>query len=235
MPFLIDRKTLEISNLHISPLKFRPFWQKNRGPTETILHFFSRFSGFWAFFPLQAIAVQPQAPIQPLPKKSCLKHYLGFNGCSRMCHIRRMNVEMTGRNEGCERGMAICRQPALMLKSDNPQRPSPSYRSHSVPLVPFVPFVPSRRFDETGKTSSSIKANQTQSNLIKPNQLVAPTCPAILSAIALATAEASATADGEGGSDTRPPSRCDPARFACNNSGPFRIVSRHAEVRNKRL
>jgi hypothetical protein len=78
-----------------------------------------------------------------------------------------VNVEMTRRNEECERGAAISRQPGLMLNSHNPQRPSPS---HSVPSVPLVPFVPSRPFDETGRTSSSIKADHTQSHPIKPNQ-----------------------------------------------------------------
>jgi hypothetical protein len=67
--------------------------QKNGGPTEIILHFFSRFFGFSGFFPLQAIAVQWQTPIQPLQKKSCLKTYRRFFVRSGMCQNRRMRVE----------------------------------------------------------------------------------------------------------------------------------------------
>ena len=67
--------------------------QKNEGPTEIILHFFSRFSGFSGFFPLQAIAVQRQAAIQPLQKKSYLKTYRRFFVRSGICHNRRMRVE----------------------------------------------------------------------------------------------------------------------------------------------
>jgi hypothetical protein len=54
-----NRKPLEISSLQISPFKFCPFLQKNRGLGEIILHFFSRFSGFLGFFPSQAVAFQP--------------------------------------------------------------------------------------------------------------------------------------------------------------------------------
>jgi hypothetical protein len=35
--------------------KNRAILQKNRGPTEIILHFFSRFSGFLGFFLSQAL------------------------------------------------------------------------------------------------------------------------------------------------------------------------------------
>jgi hypothetical protein len=99
--FFVERKPLEISRLQITPLKFRPFWQENRGPTEIILRICTPFPGFSGFSQLQAFDLQPQAPIQPLQKKSCLKHYRRFFGCSGMCHDRRVNVEMTGRNEGC--------------------------------------------------------------------------------------------------------------------------------------
>jgi hypothetical protein len=139
-------KHLAISNLQIPPLKIHPFLQKNRGPTETILHFFSRFFVFLGFFHLQAVAFQQQAATQPLSKKSSLKHYRRFYGCSGMCHNRRMNVEMTGRNEGCGGWTPVKRQPALMMKSEILATPT------SVISVPFVPLVPSvlfRPFDET--------------------------------------------------------------------------------------
>ncbi len=55
---IVDRKTLEISNFQTVRLVKVCFWpksgailQKNGGPTEIILHFFSRFSGFWGFSP----------------------------------------------------------------------------------------------------------------------------------------------------------------------------------------
>jgi hypothetical protein len=83
------------------------------GPTEIILHFFSRFYGFWGFCRLQPIAFQRQAAIRPLLKKSCLKTDGRFSLNSGMCHNRRMTVEMTGRNQGCERWAAVKRRPAL--------------------------------------------------------------------------------------------------------------------------
>jgi len=108
------------SNLQTMPLfivcfwpKNEAIWQKNGGPTETILHFFSRFSSFSGFFPLQPVVSEPLAPLQPLPKKSCRKHYRRFFVRSALCHNRRMTVEMTGRNEGCERWTAIKCPPAL--------------------------------------------------------------------------------------------------------------------------
>jgi hypothetical protein len=67
--------------------------QKNRGPTEIILHFFSCFLGFLGFFPLQAVDGQAQAAIRTLQKKSCLKTYRRFSVRSAMCHNRRMRVE----------------------------------------------------------------------------------------------------------------------------------------------
>ena len=99
--------------------------QKNRGPTEIILHFFSRFSGFLGFFPLQAIAFQQQAAIQPLQKKSCLKTDGRFSVRSGMCHNRRVNVETTGRNEGCEGWTAANAAPPcpLCVKNSNPWHP----------------------------------------------------------------------------------------------------------------
>jgi hypothetical protein len=65
--------------------------QKNGGPTEIILHFFQSFHELLGFFPSQAVAFQPQAAIQPLPKKSCLKTYRRFFVRPGMCHHRRMN------------------------------------------------------------------------------------------------------------------------------------------------
>jgi hypothetical protein len=89
---------LEISRLQITrPIKVC-FWlknqallQKNRGPTEIILHFFLYFPCFLGFIPPQAIAFQPQAMIRPLQKKSYQKHYRRFFVRSGMCQNRRMN------------------------------------------------------------------------------------------------------------------------------------------------
>jgi hypothetical protein len=76
-PKIACRKNLAISNLQIhfpkeahSCPKKEAILQKIGGPTEIILHFFSRFSGFLGFFQLQAVALQPQAAIEPLQKKS---------------------------------------------------------------------------------------------------------------------------------------------------------------------
>ncbi len=74
------------------------FLQKNRGPTEIILHFFLYFPCFLGSFSLLPLAPQPLAPLQPLPKKSCLKTYRRFFVPSVMGHNRRVNVELTGRN-----------------------------------------------------------------------------------------------------------------------------------------
>jgi hypothetical protein len=64
----------------------------------------------------QAIAFQQQAAIPPLQKKSCQKHYRRFFVRFGLCHNRRMNVEMAGRNEGCKGWTAVKRQPALRAK-----------------------------------------------------------------------------------------------------------------------
>jgi hypothetical protein len=87
------RNKLESSTLQTPSPKFRPFLQKNGGIREIILHFFSRFSGFSAFFQSQAIAFQWHGPIQPLQKKSCLKTYHRFSVRCGLCHNRRMEVE----------------------------------------------------------------------------------------------------------------------------------------------
>jgi hypothetical protein len=96
--------------------KIRGVSQKNGGPTKIILHFFSSFFGFGGFLPLQAIDFQAQAAVQPLQKKSCLKHYRRFFVCPGICQNRRMNVEMTGRNGGFEGWTAIRCAPALRTK-----------------------------------------------------------------------------------------------------------------------
>jgi hypothetical protein len=155
-------KHLVINSLQITSLKIRPVLQKNGGPTENISHFFSRFSGFSEFFPLQAVLYEQQAAIQPLSKKSCQKHYRRFCGFSRMCHNRRVNVEMTGRNDGCAGWMAVKRrQPGLLMKSENPQCLYPSHRSH--PSFLHALIKPPGHWPG----SNPIKPNQTQSNPIK--------------------------------------------------------------------
>jgi hypothetical protein len=68
-------------------------WQKNRGLTGNISHFFSSFSGFSGFFPLQVLLYEQQAAIQPLQKKSCLKTDGRFSVRSGICHNRRVKVE----------------------------------------------------------------------------------------------------------------------------------------------
>jgi hypothetical protein len=53
-----QRKTLQTSHLPIQSLKIHPFLQKKRGPAEIILHIILRFSVFFGFSPLQAVAFQ---------------------------------------------------------------------------------------------------------------------------------------------------------------------------------
>jgi len=72
---IVDRKTLEISNLQTMLLKGAFFWpkirailQKNRGPAETILHFFLCFFRFLGFFQSQALVFQASMAIPPLQK-----------------------------------------------------------------------------------------------------------------------------------------------------------------------
>jgi hypothetical protein len=71
--------------------------QKNRHPTETILHFFSRFFGFGGLLPSQPLAFQPNAPIPPLQKKSCQKHYCRFFAFPPSCHHRPMKIKCSHR------------------------------------------------------------------------------------------------------------------------------------------
>jgi hypothetical protein len=101
------------STLHILPPKKGRVLQKIGGIREIILHFFLRFCCFLGFFPLQPIASQPQAAIRPLPKKSCQKHYRRFFVRSGLCHNRRVNVEMTGRDKGCKGWTAVKRRRTL--------------------------------------------------------------------------------------------------------------------------
>jgi hypothetical protein len=54
-------------------------WQKKRGLSENISHFFLLFFGFLGFCALQAVVFQGQAAIKPLPKKSCQKPTVGFS------------------------------------------------------------------------------------------------------------------------------------------------------------
>jgi hypothetical protein len=111
------------NSLQMTPLKslcfcpkIRGLLQKNKGPTEIILNFFSCFLGFSAFLTLQAVVFQPLTAFQPLPKKSCQKHYGRFFVRFGMCHNRRVKVEMSDRNEGCDGWRAIKRQPAFRAK-----------------------------------------------------------------------------------------------------------------------
>ncbi len=108
------------SNLQTMPLSKVCLWlkkeailQKNGGPTEIILHFVLRFPCFLGFVPSQAVALQRPAPIQPLPKKSCLKTDGRFSLPSGICHNHRVKVETTGWDEGCEGWTVIKCPPPL--------------------------------------------------------------------------------------------------------------------------
>jgi hypothetical protein len=196
------------SSLQTVPSKQDCFWpkygailQKNRAVRESFLRFFSRFSVFGGFFPLQPIAFQRQAPLHPLQKKSCQKHYGRFSVRSKMCHNRRMNDEkfkVQSSKFKVLRHTTV--EPARLARQaarPPPQRPFDaigktfhSHSSHPSFLDPLMkpPF------------PLPIKPNQTQSN------------PINLSRRSL----------GEGGSENRLPTRFDratwrpePAIFAC--------------------
>jgi hypothetical protein len=97
-------------------LKKGAILQKNRGPAEIILHFFSRFPVFLGLFSSQAFAFQQQAAIQTLTKKSCPKSDGRFSVRSGICYNRCMTVVQSGRIEGCRRWTAVKRPPALHTK-----------------------------------------------------------------------------------------------------------------------
>jgi hypothetical protein len=162
-------KHLEINRLQIPPLKIRPFRQKNRGPTENISHFFSRFYGFFGLFPLQVFDLQPPTTVETLQKKSCPKTDGRFSLPSKMCHNRPVTVEMTGRNEGCERWTAANRPPAWRARRFGARNGSSAFgrlagkrrcRARSKTCRPFR------------RQSKPIKANQSQSHLIKVRKAV---------------------------------------------------------------
>jgi hypothetical protein len=140
--------------------KKEPVLQKNGGPTEIILHFFPSFSVLSGFSPSQALASEPLAPIRPLPKKSCQKHYRRFFVHSGMCHNPRMKVETTGRNAGCEVWTAIRRRPAVCAKRLGLRNDSSAF-GH--------PAGKRRWQARTPKSAGLSGAHHTQSNLIKAN------------------------------------------------------------------
>jgi hypothetical protein len=110
---------------------------------------------------LQPIAFQRQATPQPLQIKSCLKHYRRFFVSSRMCHHHRVNVEMTGRNEGCAGWTGMRCPPALRAKRFGARNGSSAF-GHSAGK---------RRWRaRTPKPVGPSGPHQTRSNLIKPNK-----------------------------------------------------------------
>jgi hypothetical protein len=162
------RKALAISSLQMMRLnkgRFCPknggFLQKNRGPTEIILHFFLRFYTFWGFFPLQAIAFQPEAPFQSLQKKSCQKHYRRFFVHSALCLNGIVKVVTTGRNEGCQEWTAVMRQTTSRAKRLGARNDRSAF-GH--------PAGKRRCCAPTPRPVGLSGANQSQSKLIKPNQ-----------------------------------------------------------------
>jgi hypothetical protein len=106
------------------------FWPKNGailqkigGPTKTILHFFSRFSGCLGFFHLQAVASQGQAAIKTLQKKSCLKTYRRFFVRPAMCHNRPMNGKVVQWEMGREKPAAQSQARKRRLEKPGFNRP----------------------------------------------------------------------------------------------------------------
>ncbi len=140
-PPVLEQKNLEISHLQISSLKILPFWQKKRGPTENILHFFSRFFRFWGFFPLQAVALQRPVVVQAFPKKSCQKTDGRFSVRPGMCHNRCVKVEISDWNEGRERWTAMKRRPALRARRFGARNDTSAF-GHSAAKRPWRARIP---------------------------------------------------------------------------------------------
>ena len=164
---MANRKTLAISNLQIMCFNKGRFWpkkrgvlQKNRGSTETILHFFSWFIDFSCFFQSQPVAFQTQAAIQPLPKKSCQKHYRRFFVRSRMCFNGVVKVGQSIRPEPGMRRMDGDKKPPRLAREAfwtaerqfrfrTTRRNAPLPRTHCKICRPF------------GCLPTTIKANQS--------------------------------------------------------------------------
>ena len=101
---------------------------EKRGSHGIYFALFLRFSGFLGFFPLQALDRQPPAAIKTLQKKSCLKTDGRFSLRPGLCHNPRMNVEMTGRNEGCEGWTAAICRPGLPAQCFGARNDSSAFR-----------------------------------------------------------------------------------------------------------
>jgi hypothetical protein len=89
-----------------NPHEQDPLLQKNGGPAEIILHFFSHLPCFVGFLPLQAPDFTRHALIRPLQKKSRLKTYRRFFVRPAMCHNRRMNGRIVQWEMGREKPAA---------------------------------------------------------------------------------------------------------------------------------
>jgi hypothetical protein len=124
------------------------------------------FTGFWDCLALQVVVYESQAAAGHLQNKSCLKTYRRFFVRSRMCLNKPVKVEMTGRDEGCGR----CAAPrAAALLSRNHAVARDRGRDEGLNVAPIAPIAPISPQGLIG-TGLSIKANQSQSKLIKANQ-----------------------------------------------------------------
>jgi hypothetical protein len=96
---------------------------------------FCVFTDCWDCFGLQVVAYEQQAPAELLQNKSCLKTYRRFFIRSGMCFNKPVKVEMTGRDEGCERSAAL-RAAALLSRNYAVARGA---RAHSRAVVGASP------------------------------------------------------------------------------------------------
>jgi len=142
-------------------LKNRAILQKNGGPTEIILHFFSCFPGFSGFIALQAVDFQQQAAVPSLQKKSYQKHYRRFFVRPGICLNGVVKVGQSGRNQGCAGWTAAKRRPALCANRFGVRNDSSAF-GHGRACTPCAP-APVCAPKPVGVSG----VNQTQSNPIK--------------------------------------------------------------------
>jgi hypothetical protein len=127
------------------------------------------FTCFWDSRLFQTLAPQGEPAPGRLRNKSCLKTYRRFFVRSGMCLNDPVKVEMTGRDEGCERRAAL-RVEALLSAPPTTALQSESCGSKRRPVS-----VPSRRRDANRCNFDESRCNPTQPDC-NSRRGIAPNC-----------------------------------------------------------
>jgi len=152
------------------------------------------FTCFWDSRLFQTIAPQGEPARGRLKNKSCLKTYRRFFVHSRMCLNKPVKVEMTGRDEGCERCAALgaaallCRNHAVARGAHAPSRalvdasPAKALQSETCGSKQRPIPVPNRKrdanrcnFDESGCNPTATGLQLPARNCTRLRQ-IAPNC-----------------------------------------------------------